>query len=182
MQDPEFLELRNEIALVDSRTAELLSRIDIGEAGRHWQSIKDQLEIYHKAIKKYRISVRKQTGEDMAAAFLEIEQAVGEINAIVDNALSDYAVWDEINKEIELRRKLVESDRRRLMESHQMITSERALLMFGILADELKTALAKNVDDPKVIQAVLVSLDSGIDKILEDSLLIPKLPIIDYRP
>src|SRR3954452_17185048 len=38
-RDPELLALRDEIALIDSRLADVLSRVDSGESSRIWRSL-----------------------------------------------------------------------------------------------------------------------------------------------
>lgn len=93
-RDPELLNLRQEIALIDSRTGQLLE-------------------------------------------------------------LDDPDGWPEIVSLIEQRRKLVETERKRLVEMQQMITAEQAAVLIAALTD----AVRRHVDDPDALAAIASEFD-----------------------
>lgn len=121
VSDSELLALREDIALLDARLADLLSRVDSGEARVLWQAVED-------AWKAYR---RKRGGPQERDAFVALDQAISD-------GVNDYEAWGEIHAVIEQRRKLTESERKRLIEMRQMVTAEQAMLFVSALQDSIR--------------------------------------------
>lgn len=122
--DTELLNLRDDIALIDTRTGELIKQIDTGESGRIWQAVRD---VYQEFQAAYGVN----DGARMAMCLSELDN-------LIKAGVRQYAVWSEIRGNIEQRRKLVESERKRLVEMQQMITSERAMLLMGAVVAIIK--------------------------------------------
>lgn len=126
LKDPQLLELKNEIALTDARLKDLLSRVDTGESGALWLAV-------GKAWKEYQ---RTQRG---TADSIKIES---HLNQLIESAMQDYMAWREIQEVLEQRRRLVESERKRLVEMQQYITSQQAMTlvaaMIGIIKDNVR--------------------------------------------
>ena len=120
--DPELLALRDEVAIVDSRLNDLLDRVDSGESGALWKQARKMMSDY------------RTTGEESFLYALE---------ATINSALDDYAAWQEIQLLLEQRRKLVETERKRLVDMQQMITAERAMLLISAITDVIR----RNVND-----------------------------------
>lgn len=133
--DPQLLALRDEVALVDSRLAELLGRVDTGESRKCWQEAQD-------AFGELRKARADSNAKGFAAAMAGLESALQIGN--------DYAVWDEISATIDLRKRLVESERKRLVEMQNMITSERAMVLLATVADIIRT----HVTDRNTLTAI----------------------------
>ena len=68
----------------------------------------------------------------------------------MDLGIADYQAWAELLRAIETRRRLAETERRRLEAMEQMITSERAMLLVAALVD----AVRRHVDDRDVLDAI----------------------------
>ncbi len=122
--DGALLELRDDIALVDSRLADLLGRVDSGESGALWQSLmaaRSDLLAYRRAGDNVR----------MAEALNLILELIGQGHA-------DYRAWGEVAQVLEQRRRLVESERKRLIELQQTITVEKAMLLIGAIGGIIK--------------------------------------------
>lgn len=134
--DTELLALKDEIALVDARVSDLLSRADRGEAASAWKALR-------KSYRELQISIRQQDGDRTASALVNLEEAVSQ-------GYSDYMVWSEVMELIEARRRLVESERKRLVEMNQMITAEQLILLSGALLEAIRT----RVDDPVTRTAI----------------------------
>lgn len=121
--DRELLALRDEIALLDARLGELLDRIGTGESASRWQDAQKAFS----ELKKARVT-------SDAKLFVEAMDNL-------DNALyaeDDYALWDEIASLLDLRKRLVESERKRLVEMQSMITSERAMVLLATVVDIIR--------------------------------------------
>lgn len=106
-KDPELLSLRSEIALVDARIAELLGRVDTGESGALWGALQREWE----AFRQYRAS---GNGPRMHASLARVD-------ALMAQGGHDHRAWGGISGAIEYRRKLVESEQKRLVALSQVM-------------------------------------------------------------
>jgi len=136
LADPEMLALHEELAVVTAREADLIARVDTGEAGAVWQGMR-------KALADFRTAQRREDGAGAASALREMER-------LVDVGAADYRAWAELLTTIEARRRLVDTERRRLEAAQQMITTERAMLLVAALVD----AVRRHVDDRAVLDAI----------------------------
>lgn len=151
VNDPTLLELNHEIALLDSRLSSLLERIDTGEAGLMWGSVAKLWADLTAAIKQ----------QDKLK---QVETSL-KIDTLIKQGHDDYQAWNEIQNTIEQRRKLVESERKRLVEAQQYVTAVQAMTMIGNVLAIIKD----NVTDRNTLQAIsqginqLVSRENAID-------------------
>lgn len=130
--DPELISVRDEIALVDARTNEVLARLDSKEAAIHWLQLKSLVEQFRDVNPVKRV---------------QAAQALAEWST---EALSDYAVWAEVLDLMERRRKLAETESKRLSAMGQMITSERAMILLAHVVDICR----RNVSNRNELSAI----------------------------
>lgn len=147
LEDRELLILRHAIAMVEARRIDLTKRADSGESGRLWKELKSTMEAMKQA---------ENAGEDgtAKALFLKIQDLILEGG-------QDYDAWDEINDCLDRQKRLVESERKRLMDMHQMISVERVIALMTRVAE----SITKNVKDAEEVQAV----GKDIKALLEDN-------------
>jgi galactokinase len=134
--DPRLLELRDDISLVDARLEDLLSRVESGESGALWQRLMGA---------RGDLIAAKKAGDQVGQ--------VAALNLILDLIAAghaDYQAWREIGAALEQRRKLVESERKRLIEAQATLTSEQAMLLMGALLAAVKA----NVSDRSALSAI----------------------------
>ena len=126
LADTELLSLRDDVAVVDARIAELLARIDAGESGRIWAQL-------------------IQAKSDLLKATEETERrlALAEILRLIDKGNADWMVVEDIVHLQDHKRKLGESERKRLIEMRQIITAEQAAVLLGAITD----VIVRNVTD-----------------------------------
>lgn len=137
LDNPDKLVLDGEIALIDARLSDVLRRVDSGESGRLWSELRETVREYEAA----------QRARDTAAVALAVNTLVD----LVKRGQHDSAAWGEVTSLIERRRKLVESERKRLVEAHKMIAVEQALGMMGLLIESVR----RNVHDDDALRAVV---------------------------
>lgn len=142
--DSHLLELREEIALVDTRLAELIERVGAGESKDLWRTLKAVNLELNTAIR----------GKDTT----RMATAVRSIGEIIDQGTDEYQGWLGIFEVIEQRRKLVESERKRLVEMQQVITSERAMLMIAALVDIVRQHVAD--------RSILAAINADVGKLI----------------
>lgn len=144
--DSELLALRDDIALVDARLRELVGRIDTGEADSLWRWLEE-------AVDDLLIARRSKDQAGIAAAVNDIVQAV-------EKGSSERKTWAEIFDLLERRKRLVESERKRLVDMQQMITSERAMLLLSVVVDTVR----RHVND----RDALAAISADIGKLVSD--------------
>jgi hypothetical protein len=140
LDDGVLLELRAEIGLLDTRLAELLEWVDTGESGGAWLAAKRALSAYFKA----------QRDQNPAAA----TEALGTLRACIEVGLQDCAAWGEIRELVAERRKTVESERKRLIEAQQMLSTQEAMSLLAVVADTIR----RHVSDAGTLRAISADL------------------------
>lgn len=134
--DSALLELRDEIGLVDSRLSDLITRVESGESGEVWRLLRSTFDEFGKARSSGKVP--------------EMTQHLAAIEHLIIRGLADYAAWSDIHSTLEQRRKLVESERKRLVEMQQMITAEQAMVMLAAITDTVR----RHVTDRDALAAI----------------------------
>lgn len=150
LADPQLLELRDELALMQSRQAELLTHLDINLARQHWQNAR----MAHAAIQA---AIRSQDADALQAGLAALGRAL-------EAGYNDYAVWSEIIETSEHIRRLAESEHKRLVAMQQMISTEQAMVLLARVVDTIRRHVA-DTDTLAAISAdfrtILVAESSG---------------------
>jgi hypothetical protein len=133
MGDKELLALRHEISVIDARIDDLFQRVDIGESGHLWLKTKEALLLLRKVLIKWDTN--------------KLHELLIELDDLTKDGITDYSAWNEIGMQIELRRRLVETERRRLVDMQQMITAEDAANYLTAIT----LAVRENVSDPTIL-------------------------------
>lgn len=129
----DILDLSDDIVVVSARISEVMQRIDAGESGKLWEKAKASFGAFRQA----------QSDGDKD----KIVSALSDLQGIFEKGAADYQAWDEV-KDLFLRRtKMVESQRKRAVESHQMLAVDEVLGMMRALAESVK----RHVRDPAAI-------------------------------
>ena len=141
VNDPGLLELNHEIALMDARLTSLLERVETGETASLWEDVS-------RAWAELTAAIREQNK-------VKQQETAVKLDALIRSGQDDYEAWHEIQDTIEQRRKLVESERKRLVEAQQHVTTVQAMTLIGNILAIIKN----NVTDAKTLQAI--SADVG---------------------
>lgn len=132
LNDPDLLNLKEQIAVCDARIAELFAGMDRGESGGIWRRLKDARQR----------SYSKDTGIAKAA--------MTEMDALILQGSTLSQVWDDIQGMQEHRRKLVDTERRRLQDMQATIPAARAVA-FAVAVTQV---IRKHVTDRPTLQAI----------------------------
>jgi hypothetical protein len=136
LADPELLSLRSEIALVDSRVTELLGRVGSGESGPAWRKLSDT----------WGAMVRARAAGEVGLARYHLLQLEG----LITDGRADHAAWAEVYAALEQRRRLTESEWRRLVALRQVLTVEQAAVLVAAVADSVR----RHVRDVEALRGV----------------------------
>jgi hypothetical protein len=140
--DPKLIELRRDIALTDARIGDLLQRVDTGESGAIWR----QAQL---AMAGFRLAQAKGDVEGM-------QRAIGRVEQLVTHGHTDYAAWDEVIALIEQRRKLVESEQKRVTMATEVLTVERAMTMLA----QVVGIIERHVSDRGILQRIALDMQA----------------------
>ena len=129
IHDAELLSLRDEIGLLDARAGDLLEKITAKQSVDIFGSLTTALEDLEES---YMENNPVQLGNDIHL-----------IKQLLKDGVEAEKGWAEIYTVIEGRRRVTETERRRLVEMNQMITTERAMSLLAAILDVIK----RNVKD-----------------------------------
>jgi hypothetical protein len=141
-KDPELLSLRSEIALLDARIIELLGRAETGESGALWDALQH-------AWAQFR---RERASGDVQG----MHAAMAHLDALMEQGLRDHLAWAEIGDAIEQRRKLVDSEQKRLVALRQVLSREQALTLIGVLTQ----IITKHIADRSTLAGIVADIQA----------------------
>jgi hypothetical protein len=145
--DTELIALREDVALIDARIADMLQRVDTGECGETWKALQEAVHEFDKAERGMNAASSDKTIE---LKRIDREEAMRTIIVLVQEGMADYAAWREIGSLIEQRRKTVETEQKRLIAMQQVITNDRAMVMM----DRMLDIIERNVTDRSIRSAI----------------------------
>lgn len=148
--DPELLALRDDIALTDARIVDLLGKLDTGESGAAWQAARS-------AADEVRQALLKQNAVALATALNALEGAIA-------TGRANYAAWGEVGRALEHRRRLAESEVKRLIALRQVMTAEQAMTFATAIMD----VVTRNVPDRAARAAIARDLGALLNRGLEE--------------
>lgn len=111
-RDRNLASLREDIVILDARIVDLTNRVDSGESGKRWSDLRQ-------AMRDFRRFRRSKDEQAMTNSFALVED-------LVLGDTDDFQVWEEIMVTMDRRRKLLESERKRLLELKAVIPADRA--------------------------------------------------------
>jgi hypothetical protein len=136
-QDADLLAMRQELALLDARLADVLQRVDTGESGALWKNVQDAFRDFE----------RERNSEREFVAWKRLASTI-------QDGMADYAAWQEVGRLIDQRQRLAESERKRLVDMRQMITAERAMVLLAAITDTIR----RHVSDRSTLAAISADL------------------------
>jgi len=141
MGDPKLLVLRDHVAVLDARVGELIAGLDRGEAGRHWTLLQALLVEF--------VNARA------AGKVPEMAALLGQITVAINVGASEAMRWAEVMGTMQVQQRLVESERRRMVELQQVLTAREAMLLMHAATGALQEGVKRFVDDPKAQRQIL---------------------------
>lgn len=140
LSDADLVVLRDELALLDVRISQLLQGLTDRESTALWGKLKQS----------YADLKRARAIDDAAKRGAALAVALTELESLIENGASDSDVWAEIANLLDLRRKLAESERKRLMDLQNVMTAEQAILFLNAVADTIRL----HVTDPETLRLI----------------------------
>lgn len=124
VKDPELLALREDIALLDARLADVLGKVDSGESTALWRTLQQTFDAFKLHNANHDIG--------------KIALTLTELETLITRGMADYAAWDDIRLIIEQRRKLVESESKRLTMGQMVLKLDEANTLVAALSEAVR--------------------------------------------
>ena len=122
LADEELLRLDDEIALLDTRLQDLLARLhQDGEGPGAWQQLRDAHQRLEQAI-------ARDDANATQAGLVMLSEAIA-------SRRDECAAWGIILGLVEQRRKLVDTERRRLLDEDRVVTIDRLMILMAAVVD-----------------------------------------------
>lgn len=134
--DPELLDLSHEIALVDTRSAELVGKLGTGESGAAWAEARAALELLQSGV---------STSDNGT-----IQDGITALEAAIMAGERDFGLWANLMAFIEQRRKLVESEQKRRVAIEQNINVQDMV----VITQQIVNIITRNVTDRPALERI----------------------------
>lgn len=132
------------ISLVDLRVSMLLERVDTAESGQRWQECKAAMR---------ELTVAMRSGQQEAVA-----QAFADLNTAVNRGVADHHNWQEIMNSIEVRRRVTETELKRIKAAEEFMSAAEALEIIQVIAESVnrhvQDAVAKALVQADIERAI----------------------------
>lgn len=152
LQDKYLLHLRDEIAILDGRLKDLISQSKTGVNGQAWLMARREFEKLKRAY----------SSDDPMA----ISAAVKGMQEAFDAGKFDIDLWKDIERTMEMRRKLVETEQKYLVQSNQVIPYEAVMLMMSAAITALKSSVAKYVASKDLEEVIIIDAQREFDSLI----------------
>jgi len=141
MADADLMEYRADIALLESRLAELLGA---GESELLWKHTQDAFSNYHSNTLRARRAPEGST--ERANAYAAAGAALETLGKLIDRGTADVMRWTDIYRVVEQMGRAKEREHKRLIQMEQMITVEQLLAVLGQIADAARSTFSNPVE------------------------------------
>lgn len=135
--NPELLEMRDHLALLDTRIQDILRQTQQGDPAPRWAEVKERFADFETAI----------LGGDQT----KVIESLTTLHALLDAGETWDRAWDQILETMEQLRKVADTEVKRQKELNQMIPVERVVILMAAMG----AAVKRHVKDPEEIRAVL---------------------------
>lgn len=129
LSDPEIASVRQELALIDTRLSVKLQEMDGGPSQQHWEDLEETVDELEAAR-------RRGDGDAVAAC-------INRIVRLVREGAEEQDQWDEIFDVVEQRRKLAETENKRMKASSNTLTVEEASMLVDAMTSTVMDILER---------------------------------------
>jgi hypothetical protein len=145
--DPDLLNLSDDISALDARIADVLTRVETGDAGETWQALKS-------AWNAFRIAQAAKDGP-------KTQLALATIGRTIETGAGDWAAWREVLNLIERRSKLVGSETKRRIAMQDMTDNGAVMALLQRLGDAVKRHVPDRDARQAIQREISVALGNG---------------------
>ena len=127
LEDPDLTTNRQEIAALEVRLSQLIEHVEEDMSARTWAQ-------WTRLWNQFILAVRSGDG-------LKQAELVGLMDEFVSSRNDQDRAWNDIERMADTRRKLADSEQKRLVAMNQMLTVEQAMMLMASLISAVKDAV-----------------------------------------
>lgn len=124
LEDPDLTTNRQEIAALEVRLSQLIEQVEEDMSQRTWA-------MWTRLWNQFILAVRSGDG-------LKQAELVGVMDEFITNRSDQDRAWMDIERMADTRRKLADSEHKRMVAMQQMLTVEQAMMLMGSLVSAIK--------------------------------------------
>lgn len=143
--DEHLTDLREEIALIETRVHEVLTALDAEDSAELWEDIEKHFE---------KFQVARDTGDNQGMA-----EQLRYLENLIEKGAEQRSKWREIGELVDMKRRLVDSERRREKALQAYVPMEDFVMSMHTV-DEI---LRRHVDDPETMREIARDLRQTFD-------------------
>lgn len=132
LDDPNYLTLIDEIAVITGRIDELLETVEVGESARLWREVGKNFRALRNAIAE---------GDSIKAT-----EKMNSLDGLILKGNKEWAKWGEIMTGLESRRRLVDTERKRIESADASLRMNRAILLFDSMVAANRLVIIEKLD------------------------------------
>ncbi len=152
LQDRYLLHLRDEISILDARVHDLLGQSKEGVNAATWKKARTQWGTLKRAVR-----------DNDSRALSAIMDAIDDT---LEEGKRDSDLWLDIERLMEQRRRLVETEQKYLHQTNQMISTEVAMLLLAGTITALKNSVRKYVSTIEVVDQIVADAQVEYERIV----------------
>ena len=130
LDDPDYMSMRHEMALTETRLMQLLDSLSSEAPSTHWRKMIVAFAQFKKAQKEGNEAVIAQTYTQM--------------DEILESGYGDEKAWNGILEAMEIKRRLVETEAKSMERLNQTMTVDQAMAFLGTVVSIIRL----HVNDP----------------------------------
>jgi len=152
MLDPDFLNQRRRIAQMSARCEELWVRISAEERAANWAEAKKVWSAMWAANAAYSVASKAGDAAEVSRQAGVMADTKAELETMLGVGAGEQFAWEEFRKALDTTRRLIESERRREVESQQVIS----MSLVTMLVDRLADIVRRNVTNKAELRTISV--------------------------
>ena len=153
LKDEKLIQLRDDIAIATGRIGQILERIENGESAKSWMELQDTYKEFLEAHRKRDLD--------------EVAYQIRVMGRIIQDGLNEHLSWQEVFNIQGHKRRMIETERKRMSDMKQMMTSEQAMSMLAFVVSVVKKRVRENVN-PNVAEKLLAEITQDITRYMAD--------------
>lgn len=163
LENERYLELKEYMAVVHSRVAELARRTQSLDSSKAWAELESNLKALINQRAKIQLKldslIRASNSQDWMLAERRLDELatlVGDkrrledLDKTIQEGKEDWTNWQDLLSTVEQYRKLQESERRLMTDMNQILTLQQAMELFQAMIADIRDV----IDDPEKLSAI----------------------------
>jgi len=145
-EDERLIQTREQIAVLDAHSKDMLERAEMGESGAAWKQVG--------AVVQHALNARKKGDEKL------LDEALAELSLLARHGVGEVQTWREYRQVVEDIRRQRETELTRMKHLSAFIQADRAAVIFRRMIDIIR----EHIDDVQVLRLILYDIDKAFGR------------------